>query len=333
MNDDYEQRLQALVGRELGEARPAHDPVNVPMIRHWVEAMGDDNPVYLDDEAARATGRDGLIAPPTMMQAWTMRGYAATVEPPPAGETEREMNALLEEGGYTSVVATDSEFEFHRELRPGDLVTASETIEAISDEKRTGLGEGRFVTSLRTYVDQDQRTVATQRWRLLRFRPPTSQPEAGVGAKDEAAESTTGAEPEPSPRRPRPAINRDNAFWFEAASERRLVIQRCADCEQLRHPPGPCCPACNSFAWDTIEPSGQGHVHSYVVAHHPRIPGFTYPHVVALIELEEGVRLLADVLELEPGEVEIDLPVELDWLEADEDLTLPAFRPSEMEKR
>jgi uncharacterized protein len=333
MNDDYEQRLQALVGRELGDARPAHDPVNVPMIRHWVEAMGDHNPVYLDDEAARATGREGLIAPPTMMQAWTMRGYAATVEPPSAGETERTMNTLLEEGGYTSVVATDSEFEFHRELRPGDLLTASETIESISDEKRTGLGEGRFVTSLRTYLDQDQRTVATQRWRLLRFRPPVSPGEAGDGAQDETAEAAAGAEQEPAPRRPRPAINRDNAFWFEAASERRLVIQRCADCEQLRHPPGPCCPTCNSFAWDTIEPTGRGHVHSYVVAHHPRIPGFTYPHVVALIELEEGVRLLADVLELEPGEVEIDLPVELDWLEADEDLTLPAFRPSEMEKR
>jgi uncharacterized protein len=325
MNDDYEQRLQALVGRQLGDARPAHDPVNLPMIRHWVEAMEDDNPVYLDDEAARATGREGVIAPPTMMQAWTMRGYAATVEPPEAGETEREMNALLEEGGYTSVVATDSEFEFHRELRPGDLVTASETIEDVSDEKRTGLGEGRFVTSLRTYVDQDQRTVATQRWRLLRFRPPSASPDAGEGDTD----ATADAEQPPTARRPRPAINRDNAFWFEAASERRLVIQRCTDCEQLRHPPGPCCPVCTSFSWDTIEPSGRGHIHSYVVAHHPRIPGFTYPHVVALVELEEGVRLLADVLDLAPDEVEIDLPVELDWLEADEDLTLPAFRPAE----
>jgi uncharacterized protein len=327
MNDDYEQRLQALVGRQLGDARPAHDPVNVPMIRHWVEAMGDGNPVYLDDEAARATGRQGVVAPPTMLQAWTMRGYAATVEPPEAGETEREMNALLEEGGYTSVVATDSEFEFHRELVPGDLVTATETIEEVSAEKRTGLGEGRFVTSLRTYVDQEQRTVATQRWRLLRFRPPSASKDAGDG--DTATEE--GAEQAPA-RRPRPAINRDNAFWFEAASERRLVIQRCADCEQLRHPPGPCCPVCSSFAWDTIEPSGRGHIHSYVVAHHPRIPGFTYPHVVALVELEEGVRLLADVLDLAPDEVEIGLPVELDWLEADEDLTLPAFRLAETKK-
>lgn len=313
MTTTYEERLQALVGRDLAPPRPGQDPVNVPMIRHWVEAMEDHNPIYLDDEAARATGRDGIVAPPTMMQAWTMRGYAATVAPSEPSATEREMDALLQEGGYTSVVATDSEFEFLHEVRPGDHLRATETIESISPEKRTALGDGRFVTSVRTYRDQHGRTVATQRWRLLRFRPPVAAPESPN---------------EPVGRRPRPAINRDNAFWFEAATERRLLIQRCADCHELRHPPGPTCPSCRSLRWDTIEASGRGHVYSYVVAHHPPIPGFTYPHVVALIELEEGVRLLADVLDLAADEVEIDLPVVLDWLEPDDDLTLPAFRPA-----
>src|SRR5690606_4669618 len=70
--------LNALVGRELQPTTWAPAPVNTAMIRHWVEAMGDTNPISLDDDAARATGRDGLIAPPTMVQAWTMRGYAAT---------------------------------------------------------------------------------------------------------------------------------------------------------------------------------------------------------------------------------------------------------------
>jgi uncharacterized protein len=322
MTDGYEERLQALVGRDLAPSRFGQDPVNVPMIRHWVEAMGDDNPIYLDDEAARATGREGVVAPPGMMQAWTMRGYAATVSPSDPSDTEREMDALLQEGGYTSVVATDSEFEFLHEVRPGDHLSATETIEAISPGKRTALGEGRFVTSVRTYRDQDGRTVATQRWRLLRFRPPASDGSTGTGEVDsEAAEA-------PPARRPRPAINRDNAFWFDAARERRLVIQRCRDCGDLRHPPGPTCPSCLSLDWDTVEASGRGHVHSYVVAHHPRIPGFTYPHVVALVELEEGVRLLADVLDLAPDEVEIDLPVELDWLQPDDELTLPAFRPT-----
>jgi uncharacterized protein len=319
MTNGYEERLQALVGRDLAPSRLGQDPVNVPMIRHWVEAMGDDNPIYLDDEAARATGRDGVVAPPTMMQAWTMRGYAATVSPPVPSDTEREMDTLLREGGYTSVVATDSEFDLLHEVRPGDHLSATETIEAISPEKRTALGAGRFVTSVRTYRDQDSRTVATQRWRLLRFRPPASNGTGEVEAETPEA---------PPARRPRPAINRDNAFWFDAARGRRLVIQRCVDCGELRHPPGPTCPSCLSLDWDTVEASGRGHVHSYVVAHHPRIPGFTYPHVVALVELEEGVRLLADLLDLAPDEIEIDLPVELDWLQPDDGLTLPAFRPA-----
>lgn len=318
---DYEQRLQALVGRQLGETQHAPDEVNVPMIRHWVEAMGNSSPVHLDPEAAKASGRDEVVAPATMVQAFTMRGYAATVDPPQPSGTVEEMSALLEEGGYTSVVATDSEYEFERELVPGDRLTVTETIESISDEKRTGLGTGRFVTSLRTYRDQDEQVVATQRWRLLRFRPPSAEQPA-AGTADGEGETVPGT-------RARPAINRDNAFWFEAAADKRLVIQRCGDCQRLRHPPMPACPHCQSLEWDTIEPSGRGTIYSYVVAHHPKIPGFTYPHIVALVELEEGVRLLADVLDLTREQIEIGMPVELDWIQPDEDLTLPAFRPAE----
>ncbi|RAY13379.1 hypothetical protein DPM19_20110 [Actinomadura craniellae] len=168
---DYEERLQAFVGRELAALRPAQDPVNLPMIRHWVEAMGDTNPVYLDAAAARATGRDGVVAPASMVQAWTMRGYAATVSPDRSGGPADELLALLAEGGYTSVVATDSELEFHRELVPGDHVSVREVVEAISAEKKTALGAGRFVTTVRTYHDQHGEPVAAQRWRTLRFRP------------------------------------------------------------------------------------------------------------------------------------------------------------------
>lgn len=81
----YEERLRAFTGRELRPPTPAQDPVNQPMIRHWAEAMGDTNPVYTDVEAARATGRAGVVAPASMVQAWTMRGYAATAAPQPGG--------------------------------------------------------------------------------------------------------------------------------------------------------------------------------------------------------------------------------------------------------
>ncbi|HEU5008315.1 MAG TPA: bifunctional MaoC family dehydratase N-terminal/OB-fold nucleic acid binding domain-containing protein [Jatrophihabitantaceae bacterium] len=305
----YEQ----FVGRS-SEPVLSQDEVNVPMIRHWVEAMGDANPIYLDESAARATGRAGVIAPPTMLQAWTMRGYAASVAPTAPNALTELWDALAADG-YTSVVATDCEQEYLRELVPGDRLTLTETVESISDEKRTGLGIGHFVTTVRTYTDQHGETVGVQRWRTLRFKPGT-----GRAAAPQA---------EPAQLRPRPAINRDNAFWFDAAREHRLVIQRCTACKQLRHPPAPCCPSCRSFEWDTVESAGRGTVHSFVVNHHPRTPGFEYPHVVVLVDLDEGVRLIANVTGVQPDAVRIGQAVELAWLDADPELTLPVFRPRE----
>ncbi|MFH9818743.1 MaoC family dehydratase N-terminal domain-containing protein [Streptomyces sp. NPDC017230] len=338
----YEERLRAFAGRELRAVTPAQDPVNQPMIRHWTEAMGDTNPVYTDAETARATGRAGVVAPASMVQAWTMRGYAATVAPAAGRDGFDELVDLLDEGGYTSVVATDSEFTFLRELAPGDHVAVRETVESISAEKRTGLGTGRFVTTLKTYTDQHGETVATQRWRTLRFRPalePTvkTDPEPTVKTDPEPTaktdpEPTAKTDPAPAPAlRPRPAVNRDNAFFFDGAKRHRLLIQRCAACSALRHPPGPCCPECNSLEWDTVEASGRGHVHSYVVNHHPRHPAFDYPLVVAVVELAEGTRLITNLTGVAPEDVAIDMPVVLDWLDADPDLTLPVFRPAPTE--
>lgn len=336
----YDERLEALVGRVLVPRQAAQDPVNVPMVRHWVEAMGDDNPVYLSEEAARATGRPGVVAPASMMQAWTMRGYAATVRSAGGSGAMEELTGLLAEGGYTSVVATDSDFELARELVPGDHVSAEEVVEEISPEKRTALGEGRFITTLRTYRDASGEVVATQRWRTLRFRPkqsPATAPEVEERAParaPEVEERAPASVTKPAdPLRPRPALNPDNAFWFEAARDRRLVVQRCASCKTLRHPPGPCCPECRSFDWDTVEASGRATLYSYVVAHHPRHPAFDYPLLVAVVELEEGTRLISNLAGVTPDEVTIGMPLTLDWLEADPELTLPVFRPADPKER
>lgn len=330
----YEERLRAFTGRELRAATPAKDPVNQPMIRHWTEAMGDTNPVYTDAGSARATGRDGVVAPASMVQAWTMPGYAATVSPPAVRSGFDELVGLLAEGGYTSVVATDSEFGFLRELVPGDHVTVRETVESISEEKRTGLGAGRFVTTLKTYTDQHGETVATQRWRTLRFRPASAaaREEGPEGSPAAAREEGPGGSPEAARAlRPRPAVNRDNVFFFDGTKRHRLLVQRCTACSLLRHPPGPCCPECNSFEWDTVEASGRGRVHSFVVNHHPRHPAFDFPMAVAVVALAEGTRLIAGLAGVAPEDVEIDMPVVLDWLDADPDLTLPVFRPAPTE--
>jgi uncharacterized OB-fold protein len=127
-------------------------------------------------------------------------------------------------------------------------------------------------------------------------------------------------------RHPRPGITHDNRFFWDGLRERKLRIQRCADCHRLQHPPAPMCPACHSFEMDAIEACGRGRVHSFVVAHHPPVPPFRYPNVIALVELEEGTRLVSRLAGVEPDQVAIGMPVAVDFETVDGDLALHFFR-------
>ena len=128
--------------------------------------------------------------------------------------------------------------------------------------------------------------------------------------------------------RPRPALTQDNTFFFEGARQGKLLIQRCGSCGALRHPPRPACNICRSFEWDTVVASGRGTVYSYVVVHHPQVPAFDYPLPIAVVELEEGTRLVADIVGLAPEAVTIGMPVVVDFVAVDDELTLPLFRPT-----
>ena len=130
-------------------------------------------------------------------------------------------------------------------------------------------------------------------------------------------------------RRPQPGITRDTEFFWEGVRNGKLLIQRCSSCQALRHPPGPMCPHCNSVEWDSVEASGRGVVYSFVVAHHPPIPPFDYPHPIALVELEEGTRFVADLVGIAPANVVVGMPVELEFQEPDGQQLLPCFRPSQ----
>ena len=169
--------LEAHVGRAEGPTGTCPYPVNEPMIHHWCDAIGDRNPAYLDPEAARRSGRDDVVAPPAMLQAWTMRGLR-----PPTPEEEsfrasggRSVLETLDEAGFTSVVATNCEQEYLRELVPGDQLTHEVTLEAVTAEKKTALGVGHFVTQVFTFKDQNGEVVANMRWRMLKFRPPSEE--------------------------------------------------------------------------------------------------------------------------------------------------------------
>ncbi|OYO16556.1 hypothetical protein CGZ93_17475 [Enemella dayhoffiae] len=318
---DFEARLQSFVGRPAGPPRISRDPVERSMIRHFVEAVDDHNPIYVDDEAARATGRAGVVAPPAMLSTWVMRGYRAHHRTPAPTEVSAspldELLELLGERGFTGVVATDSEQVYQRELVPGDRIRSELVISAVSAEKQTGLGAGHFITTTRTYRDAEDAVVATETFRILRFDP--------TRARGKATDRPAAADPAD---RPRPFLLRDNEFWFAAARERRLLIQRCADCATLRHPPGPMCPQCHSFDWDTVTAAGTGTVHSFVISHHPRAAGFDYPLPIVLVDLTEGTRLVADYRgPIE--ELEIGLPVRVGWTELDSETTLPHFEKAE----
>ncbi len=130
------------------------------------------------------------------------------------------------------------------------------------------------------------------------------------------------------PPRPRPPINRDNAFFFDGAAEHRLLIQRCTACGELRHPPGPMCPHCQSTDWDTVESSGRGAVYSFVINHYPQIPSFEYPLPVILVELEEGTRLVSNIVGVAPDAIEIGMPVQVTFEDCGDGLVLPQFEPA-----
>jgi uncharacterized OB-fold protein/acyl dehydratase len=309
------ERLQDFVGRPAGPAFRARDPVNQPMIRHWCDALGDANPVYTDPEAAAASLHGGIIAPPAMLQAWAMPGLSRG--PWPAGDHVRgRLFELLDEAGFTSIVATNCDQEYTRPLRLGDRLTVSGLIEAVSDEKHTALGAGHFVTWVDTFRTDDGEVVGTMRFRVLKFRP---------AAGDEPA--PPGAEQRPA-RRPRPAISDDTRFFWEGVERGELLIQRCSGCGELRHPPRPMCPRCRSLDWDTVRSSGRGTVHTYVVPHHPRLPAFSERYVVALVDLEEGTRLVTNLVDVAPEDVRIGMAVELRCTRVDDELVLPLFRPA-----
>jgi uncharacterized protein len=278
-----------------------------------VEALGDQNPIYVDDEAAKAAGHGGIVAPPTMMQTWSMAGLRGNRRGGDAKATGRDaILNQLDDAGFTSVVATNCEQEYFRYLQPGDRVTVTSTVESVSEEKATGLGVGHFVTTRDEYRDQNGELVGTHMFRILKFKPGTGK---------------SGPPPEKDrPKRPRVSVTRDNAFWFDALKEGKLLIQRCASCGTLRHPPGPMCSECRSLEWDTVEASGRGTVYSFTVNHYPQVPAFDYPLVVVLVELEEGTRVISNLLDVAPEDVEIGMPVQVEFVQFDEELTLPQFR-------
>ena len=260
------------------EPRAARDPVNLPTIRDWIEAIDPGGP------------EDPDTAPPSMIQVWTMPGLRGTR----AGDDPLGLiNQVMDEAGFTSVVATNCDQVYRRYLKLGEQLTVRGRLLDVTGPKRTALGEGWFVTTRSTWFS-DNEPVATMDFRILKFRP--SQP------------ATTPASPATSPMRP--LVTPDTAFFWDGTAVGELRIQRCSGCGALRHPPGPMCPACGQPGdGGYVVAAGTGEVFSYVVHHHPPVPGKQLPMVVALVQLPEGVRMVGEMPGTRPDQVRIGLPV------------------------
>ncbi len=323
---DWMAEVRALVGKAYGRVY-AWDPVNAPMIRHWCEMMGIANPAYLDAGSPEAVARGGLVAPATMLQVWGLEG-ATLNNYPPGSTTENPYEALklLEAHGFPSVVAVNSDLEFERELRLGEKLYYTTQLDSIGEQKTTALGSGFFVTLKMTYWAQQpggaDEEVGRQLFRVFKFKPAQAARPAPAGAAATAP---------PKVLRPAPGISDDTRFFWDGTRAGQLLIQRCTGCGALRHPPGPVCPACHSFEWDTLQASGLGRVYSFVVMHYPEVPPFEYPNPVALVELDEGTRLVAQLVGIAPGEVAIGQRVRVEFATFDTadggSIALPQFRP------
>lgn len=123
-----------------------------------------------------------------------------------------------------------------------------------------------------------------------------------------------------------PVPDRTDEFFWNGVGQRRLLVQRCVGCGTLRLPPVPMCGMCQSLDWNTAEMSGRGSVYSWVLSHHPSEPD-AQPRIVVLVQLEEGPRVVSNLVGAAAASVRNEMPVTLLFREID-GVLLPLFEPA-----
>ena len=317
--DDFLNLLTSQVG-SAGKIEVARDNVSEPVIRSWCDAMSENNPLYTNPDIANNSKHNGIIAPPAMLQVWTMSGLHLgsqfqrnTEDSPSAGVYE-----LLDEAGFTGVVATNATYRYDETIKPGDLISGSQKLLDVSEQKATAIGVGHFVTTETIYSDASGKQVGSMEFRVLKFQP-------GTGKQNQ--------QPPKKPPRPKPASNSSTDWFWDACNNKELRIQSCDNCAGLQHPPAVRCLSCGSISLNTVIATGKGTLHSWAIAHYPQVPAFDYPLIVGLVELEEGVRLVSNITDIEPEDLKIGMPLEVDWLDVDNEFTLHQFKPIQSVKQ
>ena len=127
--------------------------------------------------------------------------------------------------------------------------------------------------------------------------------------------------------KPIPRVDDLNRPFWEAANRGELVLQRCRDCGRWRYPPSWGCPDCLSEDTEWAPVSGRGALYSWVVFHRSYHPAFEVPYNVAIVELEEGPRLITNVVDCALEEMRVGMPLEVTFDRVTEEIALPKFRP------
>lgn len=297
--EGIQQAAERIKAEGKSKPRNGRHAVNQPMVDHWLDAIGDKNPIYTDEAAAKAAGHPGIVAPPAMIQVWTMAGLGGVrSDDDPLGK----ILGLFDDAGYIGVVATNCEQTYHRYLRPGEQVNVTAELTDVIGPKQTALGEGFFITQKITWSVGDE-PVADMMWRIMKFRPKEE------GAPVSAVPADLDAE-----QMMRPAVSKDTQFFWDGVNAHELRIQKRPD-GTLQHPPVPAVWQDKAAPVDYVVAAGTGTVFSYVVHHAPQIPGRTTPFVIALVELEEGVRMLGELRNVDPAGVDIGMPVRVTYID------------------
>ena len=132
-----------------------------------------------------------------------------------------------------------------------------------------------------------------------------------------------------TPKKPVPIVNPWAKPFWDAAREKRLIIQKCRDCGKHVFYPRIACPHCFSDNLDWVDASGRGTIYSFTVVENNAPSAFIgeMPYVVAIIKLKEGVQMLSNIVECDPYELKCDTPVEVTFEKLNDEFTLPKFRP------
>ncbi len=132
--------------------------------------------------------------------------------------------------------------------------------------------------------------------------------------------------------KPLPGMDGLTKAFYSFCKDEALHFQQCTDCGSFRHVPREMCAQCNSFEWDWVKSSGRGTIYSWVVINRALHPAFydpdpeAVPMAPVIVEMEEGVRLLSNMMDCAPEQLKMDMPVEVAYEAVTDEITLPRFR-------